>query len=398
MLVLEGRDTVNRRVVLGFGSSLGAGFAALLIMGISTAGPIVQSLRALRQVVMVNPKVGWAIAGQRIVRTTDGGQRWTVVGPTAPVGTSSALAGVTLQHVALAISGPTGVPLNESPGYSTLLWATSDSGTDWHYVAVPLSILPVQSLQLLGSGIGWALTDIEANAGNESAVLLHTANGGKTWQALLSSVFPGHSVASTAHGIPYAEDKAGLSFLSTHTGWVTGGGEAPGTLLFLRTTNGGQSFSSQTLPPPSGYVIGNADPPIFPTATVGWTPVTLIRRGQPSPSGLGFELTTNAGITWNAVPKVFPEGVYSGDGTFHQPAWSLVGSRYGWVLAEGQLNRTVDAGRQWQRIAEAPMMKTWVGIDFVSRQIGWAFGTGKTVLWKTIDGGQRWSPVSAWMN
>lgn len=219
---------------------------------------------------------------------------------------------------------------------------------------------------------------------------MHTANGGTTWQALRTSVFPGDARASAPHGIPYSGDKSGVTFISARTGWVAGGAEAPGTLIFMRTTNGGRSFVPQSLPAPPGYVIGNANPPVFPTPSVGWTPLTVIRNGV---QALGFARTTDAGQTWQAIPAVFagfPPG-----GLAAQPAWSFVDRQWGWVLSQGTLYRTHDGGQQWPRVAKSPVMARWVGLDFLSPTDGWAFGTGRNALWQTTDGGQQWHLVQA---
>ncbi len=379
---------MGRQCVLSLGSAVVAG---LLLMGASAFGSADQPLRSIQQIVMANSMVGWALADQHIVRTSDGGRLWTVVGP-AVSGPSSTLTDVTMQHAALAISEPTGVP-DQSPRFSTLLWVTSDGGARWRDTIVPWSgFEPVQSLQLFTSGLGWVLTANEPAAGNESAVLLHTTNGGDTWNTLPSSIFPGQSAAKVLHGIPYFGDKAGVSFLSARIGWVAGGDEGPTGVLFMRTTNGGQSFYPQTLIPPAGYVIGNANPPIFSTRSVGWIPLTLIPHHSQNPSALGFEVTTDSGQTWHPVQKVFakPPRIWP---TVGQPTWSFVGRQRGWVLASGQLYRSVNTGRQWQRVAQAPAMTE--GIDFISPQVGWAFGTGTIRLWKTTDGGRRWRPVRA---
>ena len=102
----------------------GAVFAGLPLLGTSAFGSTDSPLRSIQQIVMANPTVGWALAGQHIVRTTDGGRLWTIVGP-AVSGPSSTLTDVTPQHVALAISEATGVP-DQSPRFSTLLWTTFD--------------------------------------------------------------------------------------------------------------------------------------------------------------------------------------------------------------------------------------------------------------------------------
>ena len=116
---------------------------------------------------------------------------------------------------------------------------------------------------------------IAAQSMERSAVLLQTRNGGASWTALPSSVFPGFPQRMEAHGLPYLFDKSGVTFRSRKVGWVLGGNEAPKYVLFERTTNGGRTLAPQALPPIDGYGIGATDPPVFPTLQTGWLPVNV---------------------------------------------------------------------------------------------------------------------------
>ena len=136
------------------------------------------------------------------------------------------------------------------------------------------------AIQLLTPRVGWILTDLAPAMTIESAVILHTTDGGTHWTALRSSVFPTHPVwRSEPQGLTAKFEKNGVTFRSPNVGWVTGGIYAPHEVLFERTTNGGQT----------------------------WRPTTAL---------------------FNA-----------GSGT---SSWSFVGIRDGWVLADYHLYRTTD--------------------------------------------------------
>ena len=124
---------------------------------------------------------------------------------------------------------------------------------------------------------GWAAA--AAGPGpNAQGLLLHTTDGGRTWQTQLHSVQPVHSVA----------------FVSAAEGWASVGSSV------YRTRDGGQGWAA----------IFAAKTPLlslaFPTALQGWA----IATDEPTSRGFGpaatLEHTADGARTWAAAPAACP--------------------------------------------------------------------------------------------
>jgi photosystem II stability/assembly factor-like uncharacterized protein len=60
------------------------------------------------------------------------------------------------------------------------------------------------------------------------------------------------------------------------------------------------------------------------------------------------------------------------------------------------LYRTSNGGQQWTKLSPGASFKQVTSLDFVSSTLGWAIsGQGKnpSLLLKTTDGGQTWTPI-----
>ncbi|OYT13805.1 MAG: hypothetical protein B6I19_03335 [Bacteroidetes bacterium 4572_114] len=74
----------------------------------------------------------------------------------------------------------------------------------------------------------------------------------------------------------------------------------------------------------------------------------------------------------------------------------FVDSDYGWVVGNGKILATENAGETWISASIDPGTEI-KSVQFVSRDIGWAIGTKQTgnafteVLYKSVDGGKTWN-------
>ena len=339
-----------------------------------------QQHNILTQLHMVTSQVGWAIIDQHVSHTTDGGQTWQALGPRIPTGAFVLLVGLDARDAGIVIETGNVAPLTNR------YWWTTNTGQAWHSVRIPWSRdEPPVSIQMLSPQRGWILTEVDPEAGNETAVVLHTTDGGTRWMALPSSAFPPNrpsdgNARTEPNGLTVAFDKNGVTFRSPQVGWVTGGNAYPHEVVFDRTTNGGKTFAAQPLPAIDGQAIGETDPPIFTTLRTGWLPVQIAH-------GQGFERTANGGQTWVPTTTVFN----TSHGT---TSWSFVGLDDGWLLANHHLYRTRNCGATWQSLATYRRLPHWTAIDFVSPTQGWATTTSTTTpLWETTDGGVHWTPM-----
>ena len=235
----------------------------------------------------INPNIGWACGyNGTFLRTTNGGNLWIP----EQLGTAKNVVSVFF--------------LDENKGWvvgdSGLLLSTQNGGTIW----TPQSSGTVNGLrriQFTDSSNGWIV-------GSEGCIL-HTSNGGTTWT----------SQNSTTTTILWS-----CSFLDSLHGYAVGGDPNAGTMVFVKTTDGGASWVSQTAFPSTLFDVG------FINLDTGW----VIGR-----SGTILK-TTNGGSSWT------PEG-----NTSYWLSWgSFLNSDTSYVLCPSTtplLFTTTNGGSSW---------------------------------------------------
>ncbi len=205
--------------------------------------------------------------------------------------------------------------------------------------------------------------------------ILMTGDGGRTWSAPAM-----RSATAGADGI------TGLpAFVDLQTGWLAGG--APGTRLWA-TRDGGQTWTLQHFPPPSGYHDGQGEvyqAPTFFNATEG---VVALSYSNATSSDLVIYTTSDAGRTWRATQGSTPAAA----------SWSFV-SPDDWILwdsSNGGFSRSTDQGRTWSKPIAAIGLPSGGSPTMAARDHGWAIGgTSADVvsLYVTSDGGSTWVRV-----
>jgi photosystem II stability/assembly factor-like uncharacterized protein len=212
--------------------------------------------------------------------------------------------------------------------------------------------------------------------GNGSSVILHTSDGGTSWQPQQSNL---------------SGELDGVDFIDANTGWAISydnmgmGMTAP--LTMEHTTDGGQTWVPQ-------YVYDNAtlDAVDFVNATTGWA-CGSYQPSQDSDSLPGIFATTNGGLTW-AKEKVPAESQEISDLQFLDSSngWA-VGTSYdqndnpqqGWVL------HTTDGGHTWVRLSGLSNVLA-DAVYFSDATNGWIGGLNG--VWATTDGGSSWQQVA----
>ena len=124
---------------------------------------------------------------------------------------------------------------------------------------------------------------------------------------------------------------------------------------------------------------------------------------QTSPGTPVWLQTTDGGGTWKLLRPVVPK-VALDDWTTR--AFELVTPSLGFAYFDPDeypalgpaILRTSDGGARWTPL-HVPWKGATTGLDFLSPSVGYAtgFGRGRCAgeLWKTIDGGDSWKPVTA---
>lgn len=252
----------------------------------------------------------------------------------------------------------------------------------------PLHIM--QSVDFINADTAWAVGgDKITLSGTKEGIILHTTDGGNTWEKQLT--------------IPDILNC--VDFVNKNEGWAVG---ANG--IIKHTTNGGYSWQTQTSP-----LYGQLNAVCFVDENNGWI-VSRDNWGE-------IVHTTDGGSNWvrqtpptrNALVDVFFINADKGwivgmdstilrttDGGQNWIRCDLVVSNnhffrsvyfidemHGWTVGVyGIIMLTNDGGITWQEI-NTSFSESLFSVYFVDPVNGWATGTNGTIL-RSIDGGYTW--------
>lgn len=222
---------------------------------------------------------------------------------------------------------------------------TTDGGSTWEQqLNRPVFF---NSVDFINKDEGWAVGRSSEQYGE--GVILHTINGGKTW---------------TSQTNPIIESVDKVFFVDENNGWVVSN-DWWGQIA--HTTNGGQTWTSQTNPTKNPIV-----DVFFINPQKGWAvgmDSTILR-------------TINSGQTWQRTDLTVSNNWYFRSVYF-------IDEMHGWTVGVyGVIMLTNDGGLTWQEITPGNG-KTLVSVFFIDALNGWATGDAGTVL-RTIDGGYTW--------
>jgi photosystem II stability/assembly factor-like uncharacterized protein len=185
--------------------------------------------------------------------------------------------------------------------------------------------------------LGWAV--------GSGGTILHTENGGLTWER---------------QSTDFEELLTSVTFATPRLGWAVG---SFGTIL--HTEDGGHRWQKQSI---GGGLTLNAVR--FITPQLGWA------------VGEGLILhTKNGGLRWDQQ-SVNGVDFRLRDVTFSTP-------QLGWAVGDGGVIFHTDDGQRWQQQISGTNANLRSG-SFVSSQSGWTVGDGGTIL-HTGDGGFTWA-------
>jgi photosystem II stability/assembly factor-like uncharacterized protein len=256
------------------------------------------------------------------------------------------------------------------------LFRSTDKGATWEEHSLPLQSAYSPVLTFINDQEGWGLTMGESQC-NDAGTIWHTTDGGSTWNNFALVAPKQH----TDSGIAYTQCKEHIYFIDSNHGFVTAWDDNHRPTIY-RTGDGGKTWSGSTLP----------DPPDFKTSPGGFTlrAATFKRFGSTlyveayGPGRQYLFRSTDGGATWLWLTKV--PSIYIA---------MVTESRWLQLVWPGQSMESTNSGQQWHPYESDFHTDTPVGgpqILFADSQVGYAEGRG--ALQRTLDGGLHWERIA----
>lgn len=383
---------------------------------------------AVERLIFVNKTTGWAIGqaerettsgdqpcAMKILHTQDGGKSWDVQWEDQ-------------------VDLPSGYDLwfqDTTRGYALIsgtMFSTGDGGKQWSPVLFGVDDFTPQHMSFVNADTGWVIGRIELKNRTESSpgqnpeiklVVLQTIDAGKHWRQQFERNYSAGPVGSID-----------IDFVNATTGWFLTSDVATMTGDLYYTSDGGREWKKINKVKSARPTPGEID---FVTREIGWIPLDV--GAGPISGGLmltrdggkNFDLVESRGETSSArevdfiseqqgwaVGNTPNQGDYlirttDGGQTWTQvypgirPAKdiSFVDNEHGFGLGQlsdsGALLYTADGGDTWQNMHSFSKNYYPGMLLFVNRDIGWvlasSIGSNKTVILKTTDGGNTWTPL-----
>ncbi len=235
---------------------------------------------------------------------------------------------------------------------------------NWTLQTNPTSA-PGESIQFVSLTEGWISLDTNQ--------LLHTTNSGTSW----IPVTPGGSDVSWGMDAPGSR----ISFISPSTGWALktlGPDDVPNGAKVYKTTNGGLTWTGTQLSNTAG--VGGVQVQ-FLDANNGWVLIFNMNTGVPT-----FLKTVDGGSTWTPTGGA---GVFEYLNTNVGYAFSAGPD----MPPPYVISKTINGGSTWTTVYSDNTVGAINAMDFTDVNNGWVVGNGGKIL-KTTNGGSTWTSVT----
>jgi photosystem II stability/assembly factor-like uncharacterized protein len=347
---------------------------------------------------------GWGLETTgHLLRTVDGGVTWKDVTPPEIGFVSTG----DMMHAWAVME--TREACDVCPGGGALglvSWHTADGGQTWQQgsllIADALDFRPI-AMQFVDDTKGWFLfVERIGMSGFTYESLVQTSNGGESWRQV--------------HPLSDGCVSGGMIFLNEQEGWIgddcrmlsnTFDGipvqeflNGKATPSLNRTTDGGNTWSSFSVPAPTVFPLNFTSPEVDPNT---WVYCGIKEIDQISQKAFLLQWSCNT-----AHSTIFVEASYAYLTTDRGQSWhswlstgneAFTNLNTGWRLFAANdsqpslLQQTTNGGLTWQAIKEVAW-KT-AQFDFVSEQVGWANVSDNlnTALLHTVDGGKTWIEI-----
>ena len=307
-----------------------------------------------------------AISESYLLRSSDGGTKWTPVIPASPVGLVDVGFATPTKGYAWGTSD-VGATLNKGG-----LWETSDGGRTWSVwpVTVTSGSQPtdISDVEFATSSNGW----MGAEVGTGTAAVYTTQDGGLTWSEVRQ--LPKQTA-------PY------LDAVNASTAWMaTSPSSQSSSGLLMETTNSGRTWRTALSRP--GTIFNWVR---FATPQNGWA-----TSASWSGNSGAIWTTDDGGKSWQAHP--LSSAVWNVDPLASNAVWAVSGrvaynSRSSRVTgSDGAVLFSNNGGHSWRKLWRNSNMALW-SVSFATPSVGWVAGIdrqGDGVILATTDGGATW--------
>ncbi|MBV9230516.1 MAG: hypothetical protein JOZ18_14500 [Chloroflexi bacterium] len=330
---------------------------------------------------MIDQRNGWALTGNAILKTVDGGLHWQTVKTLPAVSLTSAAAFRDKNYAWVTFH-----EARAAQGVFTML-LTTNGGASWQTVTIqdPTGVSMYDGIDrphFITTQEGWVTTGQAEGMHHSSMAIFHTTDGGLHW-TMIANTSP-----QSQSGLPDGGNKTGISFKDSQAGWVTA--EIPAIYAWLyMTSDGGKTWQQQTLPIPKEFsnaeLVGDftTTPPVF-FGNDGILPTMMFYRSQ---SYMVLYVTHDGGKTWTSTTPT----PIDGDGSNIYVA----DMQHAWFSDRTTFYATSDGGKSWAKLGQTP---SEIGaMSFVDANNGWGIGlpgNKSPLLLHTTDGGRMWQSIT----
>jgi photosystem II stability/assembly factor-like uncharacterized protein len=326
---------------------------------------------ALSKIIFLDSATGFSSGFNEVLKTADGGQTWNTIIENEEkwfisIGFFGNEGWTVGSNGLIMHSTDTGISWNtKSSGVTHFLkdifltennelWAVGNSGTvlhsadriSWVKNDSVFTTKPLNQITFADANNGWAV-------GGFSAYIIHTSDGGITWDE--QTTLPGWSLLTS------------VGFANIDTGWCVG---LQGTIIY--TTDSGQNWTAQT---------GNTNETL--NDIYVFDALSAIIVGS---DGTVLK-TSDAGNTWNAKNSGSNSSLSEIFMLNDQLGWA-VGDREV-VGGDGTILMTSDGGETWSHQTGGLSFKTYTAVKFSDPNNGVVAATDGTII-RTNDGGTNW--------